>query len=94
MNDIMVSIRMPQSLLLELKELVKKQHFLDLSEQIRSIVRKKWIQYSQPELYELKKLREEIQEEIKKRSIIKVREEVNKELNKIKDQLKKEGFLK
>lgn len=89
MTDVMVSIRMPKSMLSELKELSKTQHFLDLSEMVRGITRKKWIQNTNPELYELKMLRKGIEEELKKKSIEKVREEVNKELEKIKTQLKK-----
>ena len=91
MTDVMVSVRMPKSLLLELKELTKKQHFLDLSELIRSITRKKWIQYTNPELYELKSLRKGIEDELKKKSVERVREEVNKELEKIKKELAKGG---
>lgn len=94
MTDVMVSVRMPKSLLLELKELAKKHHFLDLSEEIRSIVRNKWMEHTKPELLELKKLRENIEEDIKKKSEEKVREEVRKELEKIRTRLSKEGFYK
>ena len=93
MNDVMLSVRMPKSLVSELKALAKEQHFLDLSEEIRSIVRKKWIQYTNPELFELKKLRESIGDEIKRKSVEKVRGEVNKELERIRLQLKKEDML-
>jgi Arc/MetJ-type ribon-helix-helix transcriptional regulator len=89
----MVSVRMPKSLLTELKKLAKDQYFLDLSEEIRSITRRKWIQYTNPELFELKKLRKSIEDEIKRKSIEKVREEVNKELEKIRSSLKKENFV-
>lgn len=93
MTDVMVSVRMPKSLLRELKELAKDQYFLDLSEQIRSILRQKWIQCTNPELFELKKLRKGIEDEIKRKSIEKVREGVNKELEKIRSSLKKENFV-
>ena len=93
MTEIMVSVRMPKSMLLELKDLAKKEHFLDLSEEIRSIVRKRWIQYTNPQLYELKKLRDDIRDEIKIKSIEKVRSEVNRELEKIRASLKKEEFI-
>jgi Arc/MetJ-type ribon-helix-helix transcriptional regulator len=89
MTDAMVSVRMPKSMFLELKELSKKHHFLDLSELIRGLTRKKWIRYTNPELFELKKLREDIELEVRKKSIEKVREEVNKELEKIRSQIKK-----
>lgn len=93
MNDIMVSIRMPKSLASELRLLAKTQHFLDLSEEVRSIVRQKWAFHANPELFEVKKLRESIGDEIKRKSTLKVQEEVTKELEKIKSQLKKEGLL-
>lgn len=48
MTDTVVSVRMPSSLVRELKILVTKNHFKDLSEEIRSIVRNK--------LFELKPL--------------------------------------
>ena len=94
MNDVMVSVKMPRSLILELKSLEKKGHFIDLSEEVRSIVRNKWIESNSPELLQLNKLREEISDEIKKKSIARVREEVNKELQKIRDQLKEGDMIK
>ena len=91
--DVMVSIRMPKALAEELKALAKTQHFLDLSEEVRSIVRRKWISHASPELFELKKLRENIEDEIKQKSAKRVQQEVAKELEKIKAKLKKEGFF-
>ena len=92
MNDVMVSIRMPKSLASELKSLIGKNHFLDLSEEVRSIVRQKWTSVTNPELFEIKKLRENIEAEIKKKSAKRIDEEVAKELEKIKSQIKSEGF--
>lgn len=93
MNDVIVSARMPKSLVKELKSLIKEQHFLDLSEQVRSIVRKKWIKHTNPELFELKKLSEDIQSELRKKTKARVQEQINKELEKIKLKLKKEDLL-
>ena len=92
MNDVMVSVRMPKSLALELKELVRPNHFLDLSEEVRGIVREKWVSAINPELFEIKKLRENIEAEIRKKSTKKIEEEVAKEREKIKSQLKDGGF--
>ena len=89
MNDVMVSIRMPKSLANELKLRTKEMYFLDLSEHVRSIVRKKWEELQNPNLSEIKKLREEIESEFRKSSAIKMQEEVAKELEKIKEQLKR-----
>lgn len=91
MNDIIVSVRMPKSLVRELK--ARQKHFLDLSEEVRSIVRKKWLQYQKPELYELKQLRSEINKELKRKSIERIQNQVNKELEKIREQLKKGDIL-
>ena len=92
-NDVMVSVRMPKSLASELRLLSKTQHFLDLSEEVRSIIRQKWLAHVSPELFELKKLRENIKDEIKRKSTKKVQEEVAKELEKIKSQLKKDWLV-
>ena len=89
MTDIMVSIRMPKSLASELKQLTGRMHFLDLSEHVRSIIRQKWIEMQNPQLAEIKKLREEIESEVRKKSTAKIQEEVARELEKIKEQLKR-----
>ena len=94
MHDIMVSIRLPESLLLELKSLAEREHYMDISEEIRSIVRDKWMHFKQPELTELKKLKEEIKKELKKKKEKIVRLEVIKELEEIKEEVKKEGLSK
>ena len=67
MNDVIVSIRIPNSLLLELRALSEKKHFLDVSEGVRSIVRKKWLSAVSPDIMVLKEIKENIKEEIKKK---------------------------
>ena len=47
MADTIVSVRMPSSLVQRLKSLSKENHFLDLSEEIRSIVKIKTREYKQ-----------------------------------------------
>lgn len=47
MADTIVSVRMPSSLVQRLKLLSKENHFLDLSEEIRSIVKIKTREYKQ-----------------------------------------------
>jgi len=48
MADKLVSIRMPNPLITELKSLVKKNHYLDLSEELRSIIRQRARTYLNP----------------------------------------------
>ena len=45
MVDSIVSVRMPSSLVQKLKELSRENHFLDVSEEIRSIIRIKTREY-------------------------------------------------
>lgn len=45
MKDAVVSVRIPSSLVTELKLLAKENHYVDLSEQIREIIRQNLIQY-------------------------------------------------
>ena len=88
MSDAIVSIRMPKSLLIELKHLSEKEHFLDVSEEVRSIVRKKWDSHVNPEIYQLQKLSHDIGSEVRKKSEKRIQQEIAKELEKIKLQLK------
>jgi Arc/MetJ-type ribon-helix-helix transcriptional regulator len=41
-----VSVRIPRSLADRLSCIAKRGHYLSLSEEVRSIVRKKWLSYS------------------------------------------------
>jgi len=41
MNDIVISVRVPKNLVSELKKMTIQNHYLDLSEQIRDIVRER-----------------------------------------------------
>ena len=84
MNDVMVSIRLPAKLLSEIKSLVENGYYMDISEAIRCIVRDKWISYKQPEIAEIQKLRQNIEEELKKKSEKIMRMEMITELEKIK----------
>ena len=90
MSDVLVSVRMPESLLLKLKKLAEKEHFMDVSEEIRSITRKNWFKFAHPELMELKRLRKDILDEIKKKSEKEIIKRVIEELNEIKKEVKKE----
>ena len=51
---------MPGSLVEELEKLAKVNHFLDISEEIRFVLRKKWISHADPYSSELKKIRKNI----------------------------------
>jgi len=51
MADDIVSIRIPSSLVSELRKTVEKEHFKDLSELIRTVVRKRFLEsQKQPDL--------------------------------------------
>ncbi|MFH1642054.1 MAG: hypothetical protein ABIC04_04090 [Nanoarchaeota archaeon] len=91
MSDVLVSVRMPESLLSKLKELAEKEHYMDVSEKIRSITRKNWLKSMYPELAEVARLRKDIMDEIRKKSEKEVTKKVVSELNEIKNQLKIEA---
>lgn len=61
-----VSFRIPSSLVKELKESPTANRYLDMSELIRSIVRKRWLVSKNPVIYEIDKLRQELKEEIRR----------------------------
>lgn len=89
MANSMISVRIPASLVDELKEVSKKDHFLDLSEAVRSIIRENWIKQKDPVSHQIKQLRNEISENISKKG----QEDFILELKKIRDSIlsKKDG---
>ena len=89
MRDVIVAIKVPESLLDELKKSARERHFMDLSEEIRSIVRQKWLQYNDPEIMRMRKLKQEIRQEIEKKSEAMARERVLSELEDIKKKVQK-----
>ncbi len=85
----MVSVRMPDSLFKKLKEISEKDHYMDISEEIRSIVRKNWMKSMHPELLEIKELKKSIMQEISKKSKNEIAKQIIKELNYIKKKIVK-----
>ena len=79
----MVSLRIPSSLLEELKDLSKREHFMDTSEAARSILRESWLKSRDPHAHELQKIRKEITDSLSKRS----HEDIINELEKIRDSI-------
>ncbi len=94
MDDVLVSIRMPQSLLSELKKLAKREHYMDLCEGIRSIVRKNWLKSLYPELMEIRRLRKDILHELKKRKEKEITRRVASELRIIRKKIRGEQLTK
>ncbi len=86
-KNVMISVRIPTSLVEELKESVKKDHFLDLSEAVRSIIRDKYTEGKDPQAHELRRLRKEIASNIDKKN----QAELIVELKKIRDSILKNG---
>lgn len=87
----LVSIRIPETLLKDLQNLAQKNHFLDVSEQVRSIVRNKWQEAQDPYAYQIKKLRNEISTALNKGTEVKSQERLLKELEKIRDSIRGDG---
>lgn len=83
---------MPSSMLVELKRLAEKEHYMEVSEEIRSILRKNWFKYTHPELLEIQRLRKEIVTELSKTSQKEITKQVIKELDDIKKMVKKEDI--
>ena len=88
MKDIVVSVRLPTSLVQELKILAKENHYLDLSEQIRTIIRNKCEEYYSPYKHEVQKMREQLEQNISEKKDSKDKEKLLEELQKIIMELK------
>jgi len=83
MSNTMISVRIPEDLLKEFKEIADKDHYMDLSEAVRSIIRKNWLQQKDPASYQLKQLRKDIADNVAKKG----QEELIEELKKIRDSI-------
>jgi len=79
----MISVRIPARMIQELREAAKEDHYLDLSEAVRSIVRDEWMKHRDPFAFHLQHLRKEISENLNQRK----QEELIKELEKIRDNI-------
>jgi Arc/MetJ-type ribon-helix-helix transcriptional regulator len=89
MANTIVSVRLPAALLRELKDASKKDHFLDTSETVRSIVRNNWLSHKDPLAFQVKQLRKEISQGIAKKN----QEEVLRELRDLRDSIIKKDEL-
>lgn len=94
MSDTIVSIRIPESMVKELRDIVTRDHYLDLSETVRGVVRKKWMEWKNPSAYQIKKLREDIKEAVLEKNKKTTEDQLLDELQRIKDMItKKEGDI-
>ncbi len=87
MSDLIVTIRVPEGLLSELNGVVKEDHFLDLSEAVRSILRSHYLVEKNPYLHEIRQLRQDITDEVKEKSQKIAWQMLTDELKKIKREL-------
>ena len=86
MVSAMISVRIPSALVEELKEVSKKDHYLDLSESVRSIIRNNWQKNKDPLSHQVNQLRKEINQNISAKN----QEVLLTELKKIRDSILKD----
>jgi hypothetical protein len=87
MTSSVVSVRMPPSLIKELKEFSIKNHFMDVSDEIRYIIKQKMIEKIDPFSFQIQKLKDEIRGEVSRKSQmdrVKFVEELNRLLEELK----------
>ena len=61
-----MSLRIPSALSEELRGIAKSKNYLDVSELVRAVVRRRWLASKDPVRFEIHKLREELKEEIRR----------------------------
>jgi metal-responsive CopG/Arc/MetJ family transcriptional regulator len=89
LTDVLVSVRMPSTLVNELRALAEKNHFMDLSEEIRSIVRQKCLEHASPYNLQLKKIVKDIEEEVTKKENVQTKKELISNLKNLLEELQK-----
>lgn len=80
---------MPSTLVQELRVLAEKNHFMDLSEEIRSIVRQKCLEQTAPYNQQLKKVVRDIEEEVTKKEKVQTKKELITNLKSLLEELQK-----
>jgi len=76
--DTIVSVRVPSSIIKELRILAEKNHYMDISEEVRSIARDNWLKSQNPVLHELKILKNEITRNVKSKKQENLIDEIHK----------------
>ncbi len=79
MGERVVTVKMPASLVRALRARTQQEHYLDISEQIRSIVRAAALRLAQPESDAVARLREDLTEQVAHTATL-TREQVLEEL--------------
>lgn len=82
MGERVVTLKLPASLVRSLRERTHKDHYLDLSEQIRSIVRQAVLRHAQPYSDEIARLREDLLQHTQRATTL-TREQVLQELTRM-----------
>ncbi len=79
MGERVVTVKMPASLLARLRERTHQDHYLDLSEQLRSIVRSGCLKHTKPYSEEIARLRDDIERSAQQSAAV-TREQVLQDL--------------
>jgi metal-responsive CopG/Arc/MetJ family transcriptional regulator len=82
MSDVVVSIRMPKTMAFDLKQMAIDHHYIDLSEQIRDIIREKSLkklrEINQATSFESKQSRQDVNKDKLIAELLKIVEELKK----------------
>ena len=78
-----VSVRMPKTLLEELKKISEKEHYMDVSDAIRSVLRHRYLMHRKPEVAKMNEIKRKLSEITDKKKLdalkeaVKLLEEIN-----------------
>ena len=89
MTNQIISVRIPKSLNNKLKDYALKNHYMDVSEVVRTLLRKKAMEFRDPNSHQLKEIKKDIFQKINKATSKKRYSTMVNELDSIKEQLLK-----
>ena len=89
MTNQIVSVRIPKSLNDKVKQYALNHHYMDVSEVVRSLLRKKWIEHRDPYSYKVKTIKTDIMKKINSLSEKKKYKAILTELDHIKEEVAK-----
>lgn len=85
MPDQIVSVRMPMNMIKELRDIAEKNHYLDVSEEIRSLLRDRWLENKDPYSMKLLAIKENISKAAVPEKIKSLKDDLKKLLEELND---------
>ncbi len=90
MAKTIVSVRIPATLMVKLKQSAVKADCLDVSEYVRSMVRSRYLRSQEPLAFEVKALQQQLTRELTRKDQVEQKEWLLKQLEQLKNDIRRD----